>query len=380
PCEICGIRARRPRPGLAAQHRTALRAAAEVCGAALEGDELGSMRIRFTPRASRAGQYRWAVGTAGATTLVAQTVAVPLLRLSAPSRLRIQGGSHVAWAPSLDYLRDLYAPMLALVGWRLEARLVRYGFYPRGGGEIEVGIGGVGTCSRKSAADAQPNADHPSGGPARNGPARSGPSHPFLILERPPARAIRVTATAVVSSLPRGIGERMIATASGILSRGPWRFRSRIEQAHGPQGTYLFVRVDSGHDDVPAEPRQARAAASQAAFGGASAPGDARPLIAGGFTGLGARGKPAEAVAREASQEALAFLESEATLDRHLADQLLLPAALAGCALRFRTTRLTSHLRTNAETMALFLGPCVFTDRAGAVEVRPPQLDPSAGM
>lgn len=352
PFEISGIRASRPRPGLAAQHLTAVRAAAEICDAELQGAELGSTRVAFAPRELRAGSYRWAVGTAGSTTLVAQTAALPLLRVGAASRLRITGGSHVAWAPSLDYLRDIYAPLLARLGLELQPRLVRYGFYPRGGGEIEIAVGGS-----QAAAPT----------PAPRGAPRG------LTLQRPPAAEIRVTATAVVSSLRRAIAERMVATAAGLLSCGPWHFAARIIEAHGPPGAYLFVRVhhEPARTEIP--PAEGGRAAGTATV-------EAHTLIAGGFTGLGERGKPAEEVATEAARAALEFLQSDACVDAHLADQLLLPTILAGVSLRFRAPSLTTHLRTNAETMALFLGPCVFSDHEGGLEVRPPDLDQTGGM
>jgi RNA 3'-terminal phosphate cyclase (ATP) len=322
PFRMTNIRARRTQPGLKAQHLTAVEAVARICGATVEGAEPRSGTLNFLPSRLAPGAYEQEVGTAGATTLVAQAAAIPLLRAAGPSVLRIGGGTHVAWAPPVDYLREVYATLLARLGLRLDVELQRYGFFPRGGGRIEVAIGGSGTASG-------------------DGPIR---------LERPARQHIRIEATAVVVSLPRAIAERMLATAARMLSERHWRLRERIVELEGPTGTYLFIRV----------------------FSHAEAEAPCPDCLLGGFTGLGELRKPAEVVGQEAAGEALAFLQSDASLDCRLADQALLPALIAGRELAFRTDRVTGHLRTQAATIAHFLGPCVEIAGDGRVRVRPP--------
>jgi RNA 3'-terminal phosphate cyclase (ATP) len=236
--------------------------------------------------------------------------------------LRIGGGTHVTWAPPVEYLSEVYAALLARLGLRLEVELERYGFFPRGGGRIEVTIGDADTA--------------PGAGPIR--------------LERPPRQHIRIEATAVVASLPRAIAERMLATAARLLGERHWRARERIVELEGPTGTYLFIRVFSRTDAEASGPE----------------------CLLGGFTGLGELRKPAEVVGQEAAGEALAFLQSDGSLDCRLADQALLPALIAGRELSFRTDRVTGHLLTQAATIAHFLGPCVEIAGDGRVRVRPP--------
>src|SRR5947208_1954066 len=111
--EIANIRAGRLKPGLHAQHLTAVRAAAEICDADTRGADRGSVRLLFEPRAPvNPGDYSFDVGTAGATTLVLQTVALPLALAHKESRLTITGGTHVPHAPPAEYLAYVYAPAL----------------------------------------------------------------------------------------------------------------------------------------------------------------------------------------------------------------------------------------------------------------------------
>lgn len=322
PFRITNIRAGRPEPGLKAQHLAAVRAVAHVCGAEVKGAGMGSQTLTFVPGAVRGGTFDEEVGTAGATTLVAQAAALPLFRAQGTSLLRIRGGTHVAWAPPLDYLRNVYAPFLRLLGLNLRADLLRYGFYPRGGGRIGVEIEGSAESGRKG----------------------------FQFLKRPPRDRIRIETTAVVSSLPAHIAERMLKAAEEGLGKRRWRMHGRIVEETGPAGTYVFIRV---HADRTADPAGGQ-------------------YVSGGFTGLGEPGKPAEKVAEDAVAEAVDFLESNACLDPRLADQVLLPAVLSGSRLTFTTHRITDHLRTHAGTIARFLGPSVDIEETGCVVVRPP--------
>ncbi len=330
PFRMANIRARRPQPGLKAQHLSAVELVARTCGAAVTGATLGSRTLSFAPGAVQAGEYELEVGTAGATTLVTQAAALPLLHAAGSSRLCIGGGTHVAWAPPVDFLQLVYVPCLAMLELHLHVALRERGFFPRGGGRIEVAIEGTAPGQSESCAgDAAVLRQ--------------------LALERPPRNQIRIEILACVSSLPRTIAERMVRGVARTLAAKHWFARERIVVAAGPIGTYVFIRVYC-HAELTAT-------------GGS--------FVAAGFTGLGAPGKPAEQVAEEAAAEALAFLESGACLDARLADQILLPAAMARCGLQFTTDRVSQHLQTNAETIGLFLGSCVRYDETGQVRVYP---------
>ena len=141
--EISNIRSKRSKPGLQPQHLTAVHAAAAICNAEVAGAAVGSAWLRFAPQtAPQPGNYRWEIGTAGATTLVAQTVLLPLALADAPSRVTITGGTHVPHAPVAEYLEGVYLPMLRHAGCAVKMEIARTGFYPRGGGEITLHIAG----------------------------------------------------------------------------------------------------------------------------------------------------------------------------------------------------------------------------------------------
>jgi RNA 3'-terminal phosphate cyclase (ATP) len=164
PFHITRIRAGRGKPGLLPQHLTAVNAAAAIGQAKVDGGELGSLELTFTPQEVRPGEYRFSVGTAGSATLVLQTVLPPLLFASGPSRLTLSGGTHNTHAPPFDFLANAFAPLLARLASPadpaalstpggetaakpLEVQLVRPGFYPAGGGEFTATItppGGAG--------------------------------------------------------------------------------------------------------------------------------------------------------------------------------------------------------------------------------------------
>ena len=140
PFRIMKIRAKRKKPGLMRQHLTAVLAAAQISAAKLSGAEVGSLSLEFVPGPVRAGEYRFAVGTAGSTMLVLQTVLSPLLKASTPSRLILEGGTHNPFAPPFDFVQRALLPLVQRMGPVITATLHRYGFYPAGGGEVEVEI------------------------------------------------------------------------------------------------------------------------------------------------------------------------------------------------------------------------------------------------
>ena len=134
------VRAKRRKPGLKRQHLTAVRAAAKICNADIVGDTLNSDRLEFYPKPIVAGDYFFQIGTAGSTTLVAQTVLPALFMADGQSEIRVQGGTHNPLAPPFDFLQRVYFPCLRAVGVELNSELMRYGFFPAGGGEFKVGI------------------------------------------------------------------------------------------------------------------------------------------------------------------------------------------------------------------------------------------------
>lgn len=136
PFRIVGVRSKRTKPGLLRQHLTALRMAAMVSSAEVSGAVLGSAEVTFRPGRLCAGAYRLAIGSAGSTALVLQTVLLPLLHAAGPSTVTVEGGTHAPSAPCFDYLSTVFVPALAEMGARVSLAMARPGFFPAGGGEV----------------------------------------------------------------------------------------------------------------------------------------------------------------------------------------------------------------------------------------------------
>ena len=298
PFRIERIRAGRRKPGLLRQHLTAVLAAAAVGDARVTGAELGSASLAFTPAGARAGDYRFAVGTAGSATLVLQTVLPALLCASGPSRLTLEGGTHNPAAPPFDFLAKSFLPVLRRMGASVEAALETYGFYPAGGGRFTVTIDPCRALERLS------------------------------ILER---GAVEVHARALVAALPEKIGTRELGVVRHRLDLA--RERCRVESVDGAVGPGNVVMI-------------------------AIASGGVTEIV----TGFGEKGVTSEQVAGVACDEAEEYLKADVPVGRHLADQLLIPMAMAGGG-RFRTLTPTPHTMTNADVIRRFLDVDIAIDR-----------------
>jgi RNA 3'-terminal phosphate cyclase (ATP) len=307
PTRIKHIRARRRKPGLRPQHLTAVRAAAAVCEAHLEGDELGSQTVSFVPTGPPgSGRYIFDVdeaargGSAGSVSLILQTVLLPLALAEGESHVTLRGGTHVPWAPSVSYLEHVFLPTLAQMGVHAHVELTRWGFYPAGGGELRVRIVG-----------------------------RQGALHAIVLTDRGDLQ--RVWGTAVVMNLPAHIPQRMAARARNVLAEAG--LQAQVEprrlRGSGPgAGIFLFVEY-------------------------AASPGG--EAATAGFTAYGRKGLPAERVAETVCQELLAHHRSGAPVDPHLADQLVLPMVLAEEASQVNTSQICQHLLTNVWVVQEFL-------------------------
>jgi RNA 3'-terminal phosphate cyclase (ATP) len=292
------IRARRPKPGLRRQHLTAVLAAAEVGQAEVQGAELESRQLEFVPGEARPGEYRFTVGTAGSTTLVLQTVLPALMTASGPSQLGIEGGTHNIHAPPVDFLEKAFLPILARMGPKVEVTLERPGFYPAGGGSIRVEIRPAERLQRVDLVDR--------------------------------GRILRRTACGVVARLPTHIAEREVETIRRRMSWPAESVSTRAVESAGP-GNVVTIEIQSEQ-------------------------------VTEVFTGFGQRGVPAEKVAAGAVREARRYLKAGVPVGPHLADQLILPMALAGGG-SFRTLDPSSHTTTNIQTLGHFLDLAIRTEK-----------------
>lgn len=299
PVLVDNVRGGRRKPGLLRQHLTALQAAAEICAARVQGAEIGSSRVKFTPSVRpHAGTRHFAVGSAGSACLVLQTVLPALLVADGPSHLTLEGGTHNPWSPPFPFLEAVFFPLLRKMGAGVDAELVRPGFFPVGGGMFHVRIE-----------------------PATLAPVE--------ILER--GAIIEKKAVALLSRLPMHIAERELATVQELLGWPAGICHVQMDETSPGPGNALMLTIASEH-------------------------------ITECFTCFGERGRPAEAVAADGCAEVSAYLAAGVPVGPHLADQLLLPMALAGGG-AFRTRAPTRHFTTNAEVIKQFMAVTISCER-----------------
>lgn len=293
PLRIHKIRAGRARPGLMRQHLVAVQAACTISDAEVSGAELGSTELEFRPRAVRGGDYRFAIGGAGSTTLVFQTILLPLLLASSvPSTLGFEGGTHNPMAPPFDFLERCFLPLLARMGARVEVGLARHGFYPAGGGQWSATIQPLARLER------------------------------LELLERGQIRA--QCAESLCASLPGSIGVRQVDALSAALGWERAHCRPRMVAGTRGPGNALIASIESEH-------------------------------VTEQITGFGERGVSSERLAASVADEVRRYLAAGVPVGEHLADQLLLPLAL-GSGGAFRTLEPSLHFTTQLELLKLFLG------------------------
>ena len=307
PFKMINIRAGRAKPGLRPQHLASVKAAAKICGADYKGAKVDSSTLNFEPGDVQVGDYKFDIGTAGATSLVLHTVYLPLaLRGDKPSVVTITGGTHVSNSPCFDYLKNTWTAWLAKMDLNVELELVKTGFYPRGGGEIRATI-------------------HPA--PTLR------PIHAMKKVE-----LTTISGVSAVAGLGADIGKRQARRLGERFKRED--VESHIEQEEWPGGPGTVVTATFRQLPVPAC-----------------------------FFAIGERGKPAESVADDCAEEALRFRESKAPVDPHAADQLLLPLAFAEGASEYRPSEVTLHLKTNIEVIQQFLDRAIKISTEGVVYI-----------
>lgn len=292
PVRITHIRKRRSKPGLLRQHLAAVRAAAKVGAAEVSGAELLSTEVLLRPSAIVPGEHRFSIGSAGSTTLVLQTVLPALLLADAPSTLVLEGGTHNPLAPPFPHLARAFLPLVERMGPRVKATLERAGFFPAGGGRLVVEVTPAASLA------------------------------PLDLLDRGPVR--RVSGLATIANLPGSIAMREVEVLRAALGGGEDAFRPEVLRDVAGPGNVVTVTVESEH-------------------------------VTELHTAFGERGVRAEVVAERAANEAKAYLDAGVPVGEHLADQLLLPMALAGRG-SFRTLAPSSHTTTQAALLRKILG------------------------
>ncbi|XLZ69088.1 RNA 3'-terminal phosphate cyclase [Massilia sp. SR12] len=301
PFRVSNIRAKRPKPGLMRQHLASVKAAAEVCGARVIGAELGSCALEFQPGAIKAGEYEFQIGTAGSSTLVLQTVVPALLYAPGPSTVRVSGGTHNSKAPPAEFLQRAYGRALASMGARVEFEMARAGFYPAGGGIMRATVQPLQAWRQ------------------------------LALVERGERRA--AYAESLVAAVPGTVAERELDCVARAMGWSGEQLRfHKLPDSWGP-GNALLLTLEYEH-------------------------------VTEVFVAFGEKARRAEEVARDAVAQARRYIASGAAVSEHLADQLLVPMALAGGG-SFTLDVVSQHTRTNAEVIGRFL-PVSATFNQGA--------------
>jgi RNA 3'-terminal phosphate cyclase (ATP) len=301
PFRIYNVRARREKPGLRQQHLTAVNAAALIGGAQVDGAAVGSQQFTFSPGRVSAGEYDFRIGTAGSAALMLQTVLPPLMLADAPSVVTIDGGTHNVHAPPFEFLDQAFLPLVNRTGPRVSIELERYGFYPPGGGKLNLIV--------------EPSQER----------------KPLDLLARREIRAMR--ARALVVKLPPHIAERELEI---IRQKLGWSDEQlQVETSHNALSPGNVLTIEIASEQVTEI-----------------------------FTGIGERGLRAETIAERVASEALQYLSHDAPVGEHLADQLLIPLALAGGG-SYLTGPLSLHTTTNMEIVKMFLDVEINVSEAG---------------
>jgi RNA 3'-terminal phosphate cyclase (ATP) len=321
PIQIDRIRAGRAKPGLAIQHLTGVRAAATLCQAKVKGDRVGSTQLEFIPsQPVQAGDYMFDVaqtvgtGSAGAVSLILQTILLPLALVQGESIVTLKGGTFIPWSPPAPYIEQVYLPVLQQMGIQATLKLMSWGWYPRGGGELELRVNGNGDGV--------------------------GSLKPIQLVER--GTFNQVKGLAIATELPSHIPQRMASRAENLLAQAQLKAKVQPRRERGiGAGTGIFLMAEYEHTRT-------------------------------GFGAVGKIGLPAEEVAAIATEELLDFHANGAPVDVHLADQLLLPAALAAAPSQYRVAEVSTHLITNAWVIELFgLAKIAIDEESHLVTVTP---------
>ncbi|MEM4577029.1 MAG: RNA 3'-terminal phosphate cyclase [Candidatus Nezhaarchaeales archaeon] len=310
PVRIFNIRAKRKDPGLKAQHMTAIRAVASLVNAEIEGLALGSRELIFKPKTIRGGGLRFDIGTAGSITLVLQSI-LPTAAF-APSKINVEivGGTDNPLAPPIDYVANVLKPAVAKMGYSFDVNVLKRGFYPKGGGIVRASTTPVVNLS------------------------------PIRLEEQGHIKIVK--GVSYSSRLPDHIARRMANSASKTLESAGLEAQIEVEV------------LQQGHPKCALNPGCGIVLWTETTKGAIL-----------GSDSLGEVGKPAEKVGEEAARKLLEEIKGGATVDRHLADQLIVYMTLASGVSIIKTSELTMHTLTCIELSKRLVPEASFEVREG---------------
>jgi len=296
--KIQNIRAKRDKPGLRAQHLKVIQACQELCHAVVENATLGSKEITYHPRERfKGGEYGWDIGTAGSTTMLAQSLLPLACFAGKPSKFRLEGGLFQDFAPSAYHMKFVFLPLLKQMGINAKLEIVRPGYVPRGAGIIEIEVEPAGKLK------------------------------PLNITEQ--GEILSIKGIALSSHLKqKGVSQRMAMECRKVL--GSYGYKAEIEEIC---------------DESSLQEGAALAVYAETSSGGRI-----------GSDRAGRRGRSSESIGRHVAQAFLEDVRSGTAVDRYIADQLMLYAGLAEGITRYLIPGITEHVETNLWLIDEFLG------------------------
>ncbi|WP_372365581.1 RNA 3'-terminal phosphate cyclase [Candidatus Uabimicrobium sp. HlEnr_7] len=315
PFTIKNIRANRSKPGLKAQHLTAIQAATLISQADVTGDELHSTQLSFSPKKCVPGNYFFDVKTAGATSLVLQTIHLPL-SFAGNSIIDIKGGTHVPFSPVFEFIQHSWAEAIKQIMPEIDLTINQAGFFPKGGGHFQSKI------TQCNAIDS------------------------IELIKRPAIK--KITIDVVASKLPEHVSDREIEALKHYLKKNsiPGKIGSIVRNHNSmDSGNCLLIHCHFKNGWTVS------------------------------FSEMGKRGRSSEVVAERLGQIFVEYWRSKAVVDEHLADQLLLPLSFAKSTSQYTVSKITQHLLTNAQVIQAFSNAKIEVDGAegkcGLVKITP---------
>jgi len=308
PLHIYNIRQRRDQPGLRPQHLEAVLTAAKLCNADIEGAKLGSRELWFKPSGIASGEIRAEIGTAGSIPMLLLTILPICTYAERPVSVHVvKGGTDVRHAPTINYLKHVLFPMLERMGLKASLAVRKYGYYPKGMGEVLLQVQ---PCHKLS---------------------------PICIREFGTLEELRGVSVCTFLE-DRKVAERQAKAANDHLKR------------HGLEAEIQVVN-DKSNPLQKGSSLVLWAKTSTGALFGGDAIGELRKL--------------SEVVGREAAENLFREVEAQATVDVHLADMLVPYVALADGESVYLTRAVTEHLDTNIWLAQEILGVKFQVARAG---------------
>jgi RNA 3'-phosphate cyclase len=266
-CKIFNIRSGRKNPGLQAQHLKGIEAAAKLCEAELKNAKIGSQSIEFVPKKIKGGYFSIDIGTAGSIGLVLQTLVPVCIHADREVELEIIGGTDVKWSPNIEYFQEVFCRNVKKMGIEIESEILKYGFYPKGGGKVKVKIK---SCQKLKSLN---------------------------LIERGNVKRYDIRSIVSKSLEKSKVAERQIEGAKKIIPKFDCEYFEYVDAFSPGSTTHIHAHCDNS-------------------------------VL--GSTVLGERGEPAEKVGEETAKDLMKQINSNACLDEHMADQILPYIALAG--------------------------------------------------